>query len=38
MQLKTDWLARVKEVVQYCVDNDMYVMLNIHWDGGWLRK
>ncbi|NRF37788.1 cellulase family glycosylhydrolase [Pedobacter foliorum] len=30
------WLNRVKEVVKYCVDNDMYVLLNIHWDGGWL--
>jgi endoglucanase len=32
------WLDRVKEVVQYCVDNDMYVIVNIHWDGGWLEK
>lgn len=32
------WMNRVKEVVQYCVDNDMYVLLNIHWDGGWLEK
>ncbi|AOM80706.1 dihydroxy-acid dehydratase [Pedobacter steynii] len=30
------WLSRVKEVVQYCVNNDMYVLLNIHWDNGWL--
>ena len=30
------WLNRVKEVVGWCVANDMYVMLNIHWDGGWL--
>lgn len=37
-ELKTDWLNRVKEVVQYCVDNDMYVILNIHWDGGWLEN
>lgn len=37
-QLKTEWLARVKEVVQYCVDNDMYVLVNIHWDGGWLEN
>jgi len=37
-QLKPEWLARVKEVVQYCVDNDMYVILNIHWDGGWLEN
>jgi len=32
------WLNRVKEVVKYCVDNDMYVLLNIHWDGGWLEN
>lgn len=37
-QIKADWLARVKEVVQYCADNDMYVILNIHWDGGWLEN
>lgn len=30
------WLNRVKEVVQYCVNDDMYVLLNIHWDGGFL--
>lgn len=32
------WLNRVKEVVQYCVNNDLYVILNIHWDGGWLEN
>jgi len=37
-QIKTEWLDRVKEVVQYCVDNDMYVIVNIHWDGGWLEN
>ena len=37
-QLKTEWLNRVKQVVQYCVDNNMYVLLNIHWDGGWLEN
>jgi endoglucanase len=37
-QIKAEWLARVKEVVQYCVDNDMYVIVNIHWDGGWLEN
>ena len=37
-QLKEDWLNRVKEVVQYCVDNGMYVIVNIHWDGGWLEN
>ena len=32
------WLARVKQVVQYCVNDNMYVLLNIHWDGGWLEN
>nr|WP_294946542.1 cellulase family glycosylhydrolase [uncultured Mucilaginibacter sp.] len=35
-QVDPNWLKRVKEVVGYCVKNDMYVLLNIHWDGGWL--
>jgi endoglucanase len=30
------WLSRVHDVVQYCINNNMYVLLNIHWDGGWL--
>lgn len=32
------WMARVKEVVDYCINRDLYVILNIHWDGGWLEK
>lgn len=30
------WMARVKEVVDYCVKDGLYVLLNDHWDGGWL--
>jgi len=37
-KISAGWLNRVKQVVQYCVDNDMYVILNIHWDGGWLEN
>src|SRR5687767_14356785 len=33
-----NWMKRVKDVVGYCVNNDLYVMLNIHWDGGWLEN
>jgi endoglucanase len=36
--IDANWLNRVKEVVGYCVNNDMYVLLNIHWDGGWLEN
>ncbi len=37
-KIKDFWLTRVKEVVDYCIKNDMYVILNIHWDGGWLEN
>ncbi|RKD92032.1 cellulase family glycosylhydrolase [Mangrovibacterium diazotrophicum] len=37
-KIKDTWLARVKEVVDYCVSNNVYVILNIHWDGGWLEN
>jgi endoglucanase len=37
-QIDPVWLNRVKEVVQYCVDNGLYVVVNIHWDGGWLEN
>lgn len=32
------WFNRVKQVVQYAVDNGLYVIINIHWDGGWLER
>ena len=28
------WLNRIKEVVQYCVNDDIYVLINRHHDGG----
>ncbi|WP_305150184.1 cellulase family glycosylhydrolase [uncultured Duncaniella sp.] len=31
------WLDRVSEVVGYIVAEDMYAIVNIHWDGGWLE-
>jgi aryl-phospho-beta-D-glucosidase BglC (GH1 family) len=32
------WMARVKEVVDYCINDDIYVIINMHWDSGWLEK
>lgn len=29
------WMARVKQVVDYAINDGMYVVLNSHWDGGW---
>lgn len=37
-EIERTWLNRVQEVVQYCVDNNLYVIVNIHWDGGWLEN
>jgi len=37
-KLQDSWLERVNEVVGYCVANDMYAIVNIHWDGGWLEN
>lgn len=37
MTIDPVWLARVKEVVSYCIDNGLFVVLNDHWDGGWLE-
>lgn len=40
--IDSSWLDRVQEVVDMCIDNDMYVIINIHGDGyhsvdgGWL--
>jgi endoglucanase len=34
--IQAAWLDRVKQVVQYCVNDGLYVIVNIHWDGGWL--
>lgn len=37
MEISQDWLTRVKEVVDYCIQNDMYVILNTHHDK-WLES
>lgn len=39
--INENWLHRVQEIVDYCVSQDMYAIINIHHDGaeqtGWLR-
>jgi endoglucanase len=30
-------MARVEEVVNYVLNDDMYAIINIHWDGGWMN-
>ena len=35
-EIDSKWMARVKEVVDYCINDGLYVVLNDHWDGGWI--
>ncbi len=35
--INPDYLARVKQVVDWALDADLYVIMNIHWDGGWFE-
>jgi endoglucanase len=35
--IDSDWMARVNEVVDYALDAGLYVMINIHWDNGWMQ-
>ena len=32
------WMATVKQAVDLCVNDGMYVIINIHWDDGWLEN
>lgn len=36
--INADYLARVRQVVDWALESGMYVILNIHWDGGWFEK
>ena len=36
--ISADWLARVKEIISWCVEEDMYIILNMHHEGTWLTK
>lgn len=36
--INSTWLERVEEVVNYCIIDSLYVIINIHWDSGWLEN
>lgn len=41
-KINAAWMARIKEVVDWCMQEDLYVIINIHHDGGngdidWIR-
>lgn len=35
--IDTVFMKRVEEVVNYVLANDMYAVMNLHWDGGWMQ-
>ena len=35
IDVEDKYIARVKEVTSWAIDSGMYVIVNIHWDGGW---
>ena len=35
--IDAEWMARVKQVVGYCINKGLYVVLNDHYDGGWIE-
>ncbi|MCH5274985.1 MAG: cellulase family glycosylhydrolase [Lachnospiraceae bacterium] len=40
-QIDEQWMSRVQDIVDYCVNMNMYVIINVHHDGaeqaGWLH-
>lgn len=32
------YISRVKEVVDWTLDSEMYAIINIHWDNGWVNE
>ncbi len=37
-QIDPAWMARVKQVVDWCYANNLTVIINSHWDNGWLEN
>jgi len=33
--INADYMKRVETIVNYCLSNELYVVLNIHYDAGW---
>ncbi len=37
-QINEDYMKRVHEIVKWVLDADMYAIINIHYDSGWLHN
>lgn len=38
LEIDPAWMARVKQVVDWCYAKNLHVIINCHWDGGWLEN
>ena len=36
--ISSKWMDRVQEVVDYCIKDSLYVILNDHYDNGWIER
>ncbi|MDD6269985.1 MAG: cellulase family glycosylhydrolase [Oscillospiraceae bacterium] len=36
--ISSDYMQRVKEIVDWTIDADMYAIINIHYDNGWVNN
>jgi len=36
--IHSTWMDSVKTVVDYCIKDSLYCILNSHWDSGWLEN
>ena len=36
-KISAEWIGRVKEIVDYCINDGLFVVLNDHWDNGWIE-
>ena len=37
-EIDASWMARVKTIVDYSLNAGLFVVINQHWDGGWLEN
>jgi endoglucanase len=35
--ISSTWMSRVEQVVNYGLSRNMFVIINMHWDGGWMK-
>src|SRR5690606_19689572 len=37
-QIDPAYMAKVKQTVDWCLARNLHVIINSHWDGGWLEN